>query len=82
MDGEPLMSAITNTRSRVAVAARRHKKKPSEGTAEALATARKDLAAAKIEAYVARVIADSGPLTDEQRAKLAVVLAPIGVTVR
>lgn len=36
--------------------------------------ARRDLAAAKIEAYVQKVVAEAPPLTSEQRARLAALL--------
>ncbi|MEX3645021.1 hypothetical protein [Mycolicibacterium porcinum] len=39
--------------------------------ASALDDPKRDLAAAKIEAYVKRVVAEAPPLTDEQRARLA-----------
>ena len=41
---------------------------------EAIAQARRDLAAAKIAAYVERVVADAPPLTDEQRDRLSAII--------
>jgi len=38
----------------------------------------RDLAAAKIAGYVKKVVADSPPLTEEQRARIASLLAPVG----
>lgn len=45
------------------------------GQSSAVQTARQELAAAKIAAYVKRVVAEAPPLTDEQRARLACLFA-------
>lgn len=42
-----------------------------------LEAARRELAAANIEAYVTRTLADAPPLTDEQRTRLAELLKPV-----
>jgi hypothetical protein len=44
--------------------------------AEQIAKARRNLAAAKLDAYIQRVIAEAPPLTPEQRDRLAVLLRP------
>lgn len=36
----------------------------------------RDYLAAKVEAYVSRVLADAPPLTNEQRERIAALLAP------
>ncbi len=38
--------------------------------------ARRDLLASNVEAYVSRVLADAPPLTNEQRERIAALLAP------
>lgn len=58
---------------RVAVA-RAHR----SGIPEQLLETRRDLAAAKLEDYVARVVEAAPPLTDEQRQRIAALLAPTG----
>lgn len=39
---------------------------------------RRDLKAAKLEEYVARVVAEAPPLSPEQRDRLAMLFRPIG----
>lgn len=58
---------VAQTRSRVAVAARR-------GTPDEVAEAKRDHAAAKIAAHIAKVVAEAPPLTPEQRDRLAGLL--------
>lgn len=65
------MSQILKARSALGVAARR-------GDPEAEALARRDLAAAKIESYVAKVVAEAPPLSPEQRDRLAMLFRPSG----
>lgn len=62
---------VLTARSRLGVAARRQK--PGE-----VAAARRDLAAAKIESYVAKTVAGAPPLTKEQLDRIAVLLRPAG----
>ncbi|PYI39802.1 hypothetical protein CVS30_03845 [Arthrobacter psychrolactophilus] len=62
---------IFKARSQVAVASRR---KDTAG----LAIARRNLAAAKLEAYVSRVVAEAPPLTPEQLDRVSVLLRPGG----
>lgn len=62
---------IYKARSQVAVASRR---KDTAG----LEIARRDLAAAKLEAYVSRVVADAPQLLPEQLDRVAVLLRPGG----
>ncbi len=69
------MSSVTHARARVAHAARFHGPDAPE-----TATARRDLAAANIEAYINRVVAEAPPLTDEQRDHLRALLSPAAGT--
>lgn len=66
---------VLAARSRLGVATRR--KQPSE-----IESARQDLAAAKLEAYVEKIVSGAPPLTTEQRARLAALftLTPGGET--
>lgn len=41
-----------------------------------LIDARRDLAAAKLDAYIKKVVAEAPPLTDEQRDRIAALLRP------
>jgi hypothetical protein len=72
------MSAITHTRSAVAVAARRHKRTPSTQTSRELAEARTELAAAKLEAYISRVVESAPPLSLAQRERIAQLVNKVG----
>ncbi|MCI1787431.1 MAG: hypothetical protein LKI58_05100 [Actinomyces sp.] len=60
-------SSILKARSRLGVAARL-------GDKEAAQEARRDLAAAKIEDYVSRVVAEAPPLTPAQRDRIAALV--------
>lgn len=62
---------VIHARSLLGVASR-------QGDAEQIATARQTLAAAKLEAYVERVVAEAPPLTPEQRDRIAALLRPAG----
>lgn len=62
-----MSSTVFKTRSAKAVAVRR-------GDEAAAAAATRDLAAAKLEQYIARTIAAAPPLTDEQCDKLVAIL--------
>jgi hypothetical protein len=62
---------VVRRRNAVALIARHHPDSPD------LVTARRDLAAAKLEAYVQRVVSEAPPLTSEQRDRLAALLRPI-----
>lgn len=61
------MSEVLKARSLLGNATRR-------GDDEATNEARRDLAAAKIAAYVEKVVADAPPLTDEQRDRLSSII--------
>jgi hypothetical protein len=61
---------ISQARSRLALASRRKGHDP-----QAIEDARRDLAAAKIAAYVARSVASAPKLTREQRARLVTLLS-------
>lgn len=67
MSSNPVFAA----RSRLGVAARR--KHPQQ-----LQTARQELAAAKLEAHIAKILAEAPPLTPEQLDRIAVLLRPAG----
>lgn len=67
MSSNPVLTA----RSRLGVAARR--KDPLQ-----IETARRDLAAAKLEAHIARVVAEAPPLTREQLDRIAVLIRSAG----
>ena len=68
---DPVLSA----RAAVAVASRRSR----GGTADpaAIANARRELAAAKLERYVREVVAAAPPLTTEQRSRIAAILTGV-----
>lgn len=66
-----MQSAAQSARNRVGVAVRR-------GTAADIERARRDLAAAKLEEYIQRVVDAAPPLTDAQRERLALLLNPGG----
>ncbi|WP_147394306.1 hypothetical protein [Arthrobacter cheniae] len=66
------MSTQTRTaRAKLAAAARHHR----DGDHSDL---QRDLAVAKINAYVAKVVAEAPPLTTDQRRRLAALFAPAG----
>jgi hypothetical protein len=64
-------SKVISARSRLGVAARR-------ADPDAIESARQELAAAKLEAYVAKVVATAPPLTPEQSRIIAALLYPAG----
>ncbi len=66
--------SVAKARSRVAVATKKHKNKSDDGSSSLLQEARRDLAAAKLEAYIQRVVDASVPLSAEQRDRLALLL--------
>ena len=61
------MSTVLKARSALGVASRR-------GNPEEVRKARRNLAAANIEAYVARVVSEAPPLTDDQKHRIASLL--------
>lgn len=61
------MSEVLKARAALGVASRR-------GDDEAATDARRDLAAAKIAAYIEKIVADAPPLTDEQRDRLSAII--------
>lgn len=65
------MPNLQATKSAIGVAVRK-------GDPERVTLARRDHAAAKIESYVARVVADAPPLTPAQRDRIASLLQPAG----
>ena len=66
--------SVARARSRLANEVKRAKRKPEPTSTERLSEARRDLAAAKLDAYISAVVAQAGPLTPEQKAKLVVLL--------
>ena len=66
-----MSSEVLKARSAVGVATRR-------GDREAIITSRQQLAVAKLEAYVSRVVAEAPPLSPEQLDRLAVLFRPGG----
>lgn len=63
----PESTSVLQAKSRLGTASR-------WGTPGEVEDARRDLAAAKIEQYVASVVADAPPLTDAQRDRLAGII--------
>ncbi len=73
------MSAVSQARARRAQAAKHAKRNPSDPNVEQrVEDARRNLAAANLEQYIARIVADAPALTDEQMARLARLLQPSG----
>ncbi len=68
--GEKALAA----RGRLGSVSRRH---PEDSSA--IVAAKRDLAIAKIEDYVTKVVAESPPLTDDQRARLTALLGSGGL---
>lgn len=65
------MSQALHHRGRVAALSRSRSKSDPE-----LINARQELAAAKLAAYVEKVVAEAPPLTDAQRDRIATLLRP------
>lgn len=65
------MSDILHERARIGSLSRSRPDDDSE-----LVDARRNLAAAKLSEYIAKVLSAAPPLTDEQRTKLAELLRP------
>lgn len=68
-----MSTAVLRERGRVASLTR---SRPADDPQ--LIEARRDLAAAKLDAYVKRVLAEAPPLTDAQRDRIAALLRPAG----
>lgn len=68
------MTGVTHARSRVANEAKRAKRLPNIESDQRLADARRDLATAKLEAYIKAVLAKSLPLSKNQLSQLALLL--------
>jgi hypothetical protein len=66
------MSRAIAARNRLANTARHHGGDPSK-----IASARAELAEAKIADYIERMLSEAPPLTDEQRTRLAELLRPV-----
>ncbi len=65
---------VLKARSGVAHEAKKAKRGPQTTPPQALIDARRELAAAKLEAYIARVVASAPPLTEEQQRQLSTLL--------
>lgn len=61
------MSTVLKARSALGVASRR-------GAPDDIRTARRALAAAKLEAYVSRIVAEAPPLTEDQKHRIVSLL--------
>lgn len=66
-----MSSDVLKARARLAVNTRHHPELEHTDL-------KRDLAAAKLEAYVSRVVAEAPPLTPEQLDRIAVLLRPGG----
>lgn len=64
-----MSSKVLLARSQLGVACQR-------GDSDAQHSARQKLAAAKLEAYIERVLAEAPPLDDDQRTRIAALLRP------
>lgn len=65
----PNNPTLASAHGRVAALKRHHPAEPARAT-----TAERDLAAAKLAAYIDKVVAEAPPLTPAQRGRLAVLL--------
>ncbi|MBS9533545.1 hypothetical protein KIH27_08080 [Mycobacterium sp. M1] len=68
----PISPAVAHHRAKIAAKSRVLAPDDPE-----LATDRRDLRAANVEAYITKVLAERPPLTDEQRTRLAELLRPV-----
>ncbi len=68
------MSRVLQARSDLAHEAKRAKRAPQATPPQALLDARRELAAAKLEAYIRAVVASAPPLTEEQKHQLSTLL--------
>ncbi len=66
--------SLSKQRSQVGNAGKQHKRAPSPETRAALDEARRDLAAAKLESYVAEVLATAPELSASQKAAIGALL--------
>lgn len=67
-------SQVSKARARVAALSR-----TDAGDDDRRTEARRDLNAAKIEAYIEKLLATAPPISDEQRTRLAALLRPVRV---
>lgn len=66
--------SVAKARSRVAVEVKKQKRAGASDSCESVRSARRDLAAEKIKAYIERTVAAAPELTLEQRDRLALLL--------
>ncbi len=69
-----LTSSVLRARSRLGNAQKQQKHDPSPEGAQRVDQARRDLAAAKLEAYIRAVVAAAEPLNDDQVSRLRLLL--------
>jgi hypothetical protein len=75
--------SVTKARSRLAVEVKRQKRDGTSSQSPAIQSARRALAAEKIEAFVERTVASAPPLTPEQMSRLrSLFQAPAPVLVQ
>ena len=66
--------SVAKARSRVAVEVKKSKSQDSSEQRERVQQARAELAEAKLEQYIQRVVAEAGPLSQEQVSRLKALL--------
>lgn len=69
-----MSESVSKARSRVAHESKKQKKSGQVEAAPSLIEARRDLAAAKLEAYVTRLVDQSPALSPEQQSAIALIL--------
>lgn len=73
------VSTVRTAQSRLANAVKKSNAERSETARAAVDQARRELAEAKIAAYVDKALAAARPLTDDQRGRLAALLRGAGL---
>ncbi len=66
--------SVPRLKSELAVASKRLHREPTPANQQRVREARRDLAAAKLEAYIERVVAGAPELTPEQASRLSALL--------
>ena len=67
------MSEVGRAKSRVALAEKKSKRAPGVASAAAVQEARRDLAAAKLEKFIAEVLATAPELSESQKEALSAI---------
>jgi len=65
---------VRSARSLLANEAKKHKNNPSQGSADAVVDARRDLAAEKLAEHIRQIVATAPPLSMTQKQRLAALL--------